>query len=105
MPVLDSHYKTPYFFRNGHISTAFSGLIRTVNGVLQTRERITLPDGDFLDLDWSSSPEKTDKVIIMLHGLEGDAKDPICWEQQNYLMIIFLMQYVLILEGVAVMII
>ena len=76
MPVLDSHYKTPYFFRNGHISTAFSGLIRTVNGVLQTRERITLPDGDFLDLDWSSSPEKTDKVIIMLHGLEGDAQRP-----------------------------
>jgi len=76
MPVLDSSYKTPYFFRNGHISTAFSGLIRTVKDVIQERERIILPDDDFIDLDWSYSNEKTTKVIILLHGLEGNAQRP-----------------------------
>ena len=76
MPVLESYYKAPFLFRNGHISTIYSGLVRQVKGVLQERERITLPDGDFLDLDWSFSEEKTNKVIILLHGLEGNAQRP-----------------------------
>lgn len=76
MPVLESNYKAPFLFRNGHVSTIYSGLVRQVRGVLQERERITLPDGDFLDLDWSYSEEKTNKVIILLHGLEGHAQRP-----------------------------
>jgi len=43
---------------------------------VQTRERIALDDGDFLDLDWSYAKEKTNKVIILLHGLEGNAQRP-----------------------------
>jgi hypothetical protein len=54
----------------------FSGLARKVNGVEQTRERITLPDTDFIDLDFSYSKEKSNKVIILLHGLEGHAQRP-----------------------------
>ncbi|WP_372937079.1 YheT family hydrolase [Seonamhaeicola sp.] len=76
MPVLESTYKAPYFFRNGFVSTVYSGLIRRVNGVVQKRERIILSDGDFLDLDWSFSETKSNKLIILLHGLEGDAKRP-----------------------------
>ena len=76
MPVIDSSYKAPYFFRKGFVSTVFSGLGRTVKGVVQQRERITLPDGDFLDLDWSYSELTSDKVIILLHGLEGHAQRP-----------------------------
>tara|TARA_R110000868_G_scaffold194178_3_gene439505 strand:+ start:713 stop:1666 length:954 start_codon:yes stop_codon:yes gene_type:complete len=76
MPVIESTYKTPYFFRNGHVSTAYSGLIRRVKNIIQKRERIRLPDDDFLDLDWSYSEEKTNKVIILLHGLEGNAQRP-----------------------------
>jgi hypothetical protein len=76
MPIVESKYKAPYFFRNGHVSTIYSGLIRRVNGLTQKRERITLPDGDFLDLDWSFSEEKSNKMIILLHGLEGNAQRP-----------------------------
>ena len=32
-------------------------------------ERLTLPDGDFIDLAWTKS--KPDKIVIVLHGLEG----------------------------------
>jgi hypothetical protein len=74
MPVLESTYKAPYFFRNGFVATVYSGLIRKVNGLVQKRERITLSDGDFLDLDWSYSEGKTEKLIIILHGLEGNAQ-------------------------------
>ncbi len=47
-----------------------------MKGVVQTRERITLPDGDFLDLDWSYAEQKSNKVIVLLHGLEGNAQRP-----------------------------
>ncbi|WP_445734672.1 YheT family hydrolase [Mariniflexile sp.] len=75
MPILDSTYKPPFFFKKGFVSTVYSGLIRRVS-LIQERERITLNDGDFLDLDWSFSKEKSNKLIILLHGLEGHAQRP-----------------------------
>jgi len=42
--------------------------------VLYERERIELPDGDFVDVDWSR--KKSRKLVIVLHGLEGSADRP-----------------------------
>lgn len=75
MPVIESSYKPPFPFKNGFVSTVYSGLVRRVP-LKQQRERITLGDGDFLDLDWSFSDEKTSKLIILLHGLEGNGQRP-----------------------------
>ncbi len=75
MPVIESTYKPPFFVKKGFVSTVYSGLVRKVS-LQQERERITLPDGDFLDLDWSYSNEKSNKLIILLHGLEGHAQRP-----------------------------
>ncbi|RNC92427.1 MAG: alpha/beta fold hydrolase [Allomuricauda sp.] len=74
MPLVPSNYRPPFAFRNGHFSTIYAGIFRKVNGVVQRRERIDLPDGDFLDLDWSESALSTKKVVVLLHGLEGDAQ-------------------------------
>jgi predicted alpha/beta-fold hydrolase len=76
MPILDSRYKPPIIFRNGFVSTVYSGLLRSLGGLVQTRERITLSDGDFMDLDWSYSKTKSDKLLILLHGLEGNGQRP-----------------------------
>lgn len=76
MPIVASAYKPPYFFRNSFVSTVYSGLMRRVKGVEQERERITLSDGDFIDLDWSYSKKPTKKLIVALHGLEGNAQRP-----------------------------
>lgn len=75
MPILEPTYKPPFFFKNGFVATVYSGLVRKVK-INQERERITLSDGDFLDLDWSFSKEKSNKLIILLHGLEGHAQRP-----------------------------
>ncbi|MBU2951508.1 alpha/beta fold hydrolase [Tamlana agarivorans] len=75
MPILNSTYKPFFLFRNGFVSTVYSGLVRRVD-LEQERERMTLRDGDFLDLDWSYSEEKSNKLIILLHGLEGNGKRP-----------------------------
>lgn len=74
MPIIETKYKPPHFFKNGHFSTIYSGKIRKVKDISQERERITLKDGDFIDLDFSFSKQKTNKLIIILHGLEGNAQ-------------------------------
>ena len=76
MPIIQSTYKPPFWAKKSFVSTVFSGLARTVSGVLQTRERIELDDGDFIDVDWSYAENPSDKVSILLHGLEGDAQRP-----------------------------
>ncbi len=74
MPLINSNYSPNLFFRSGHLSTIYSGLLRKVEHLDQIRERITLPDNDFLDLDWSYSNSPSNKLVISIHGLEGSAK-------------------------------
>lgn len=74
MPLIKSVYNPPHIFKNGHLSTMYAGLFREVNGLVQKRERIDLPDGDFLDLDWSYANKTSKKVTVLLHGLEGNAQ-------------------------------
>ena len=62
-------------FRNYHISTVYSAMIRRAPAE-QQRERMELKDGDFLDLDWSFAAERSEKVLVVIHGLEGSAKRP-----------------------------
>jgi predicted alpha/beta-fold hydrolase len=37
------------------------------------RERIELPDGDFLDLDWLGPHRVNGPLVVILHGLEGSS--------------------------------
>lgn len=76
MPEVPANYSPSIFFKSGHLSTIYCGLVRRVNGVTQKRERLHLADGDFLDLDWSQSTTPTRKLVILLHGLEGDGQRP-----------------------------
>ncbi|WP_411766939.1 YheT family hydrolase [Winogradskyella sp. A3E31] len=76
MPIIESTYKPPFWAKNGYVATVYSGLLRSVKGLEQKRERIFLNDGDYLDLDWSYSKEKSNRVIVLLHGLEGNGQRP-----------------------------
>jgi predicted alpha/beta-fold hydrolase len=74
MPLISSIYKPPVLFRNGHFSTIYSSKLRIAPKVQHNRERIILPDGDFLDLDWSHATKHSKDLVILLHGLEGNAQ-------------------------------
>lgn len=76
MPTIESSYHPPLLFRNGHISTIYAAVMRKVSIPEQQRERLELADGDFLDLDWTYSKNPSTSVIILLHGLEGNAQRP-----------------------------
>jgi predicted alpha/beta-fold hydrolase len=56
------------FLFSGHLETIYPAILRFVD-VEYTRERISTPDDDFLDLDWLKQGSK--KVVIISHGLEG----------------------------------
>lgn len=75
MPLIKSKYNPSFIFRNYHVSTVYSALVRRVE-TEQERERLSLRDGDFLDLDWSFSKRAASKVLIVIHGLEGSASRP-----------------------------
>ena len=76
--VADSRNQPPFYLFNGHLQTIVPSLWRTVPEVAYQRERLELPDGDFLNLDWSHLPatQPTDGLAIVSHGLEGDASRP-----------------------------
>lgn len=74
MPIIPSKYQAPFLFRNGHWASIYPSVFRRIKGVQTKRERITTPDNDFLDLDWSK--KGADKLVLVLHGLEGDAGRP-----------------------------
>ncbi|RMA66147.1 YheT family hydrolase [Ulvibacter antarcticus] len=73
MPIIESKYQPAFPFRNGHFSTIYSAKLRPTPKLEQQRERISLPDGDFLDIDWSFAKKKSNKVVVILHGLEGNS--------------------------------
>ena len=62
-------YQRPRLLFTNHIETIYPALLRRVEGIHYLRERIPTPDEDFLDLDWLW--QKSTKLIILSHGLEG----------------------------------
>jgi predicted alpha/beta-fold hydrolase len=76
--VAESNYQPPFYLFNGHLQTIVPSLWRTVPDVTYQRERLELPDGDFLNLDWSHLPDMrpTNGLVVVSHGLEGDASRP-----------------------------
>jgi len=74
MPLIKSDYSPPLIFKNGHVSTIYSAKLRPSVYLPQERERLTLPDNDFIDLDWSYANHSKNRLAILLHGLEGNAQ-------------------------------
>ena len=75
MPLLpNSDFKRPKWLFNGHLETIYPALLRKVNFQAPTKERISTPDGDFLDLDWYLGGNS--RLTIISHGLEGSSNRP-----------------------------
>ena len=64
----------PFFLFTAHLETIYPAILRRVILIPYTRERISTPDDDFLDLDWLR--KDSDKVVIISHGLEGNSGRP-----------------------------
>mgnify|MGYP001362422423 CR=1 FL=1 len=69
MPLLTSSYNAPRWLRGGHRQTILPVLLPRRASPWQRRERLELPDGDFLDLGWLQSGHA--RLALLSHGLEG----------------------------------
>lgn len=71
MPLINTDFSASYPFKNKHFSTVYRTLF-TRPQVSFKRTRIDTEDGDFLDLDITSA--NSERVILMIHGLEGSSQ-------------------------------
>lgn len=86
--IVESAFRAPWWLRNPHLQTLWQRFARRRPLVALRRERLELPDGDFLDLDWARpidgpEPARRDAhgaagtpLVIVLHGLEGSSASP-----------------------------
>lgn len=65
-------FQPAWWCRNRHLQTICGPLFKRERLPLR-RERVSTPDGDFLDLDWLDGPPAA-PLLLVLHGLEGSAR-------------------------------
>ncbi len=70
MPI-NKAFEPAWWRRGPHMQTLWPTLIRRRPRVQLRHERLELPDGDFVDLQWTEA--QTGPVVIVLHGLEGSS--------------------------------
>ncbi|MGE5319798.1 MAG: hydrolase [Hyphomicrobiaceae bacterium] len=72
LPSENAVYRAPAWLPGGHLQTIYTSLFIRVAPVVYRRERLELPDGDFLDFDWVNGRAAA-PVVVLFHGLEGSA--------------------------------
>ncbi len=65
-----STYRAPVWLPGGHAQTIYPYLLPRP-AVTYRRERLTTPDGDFVDVDWITDAVDESPLVMLLHGLEG----------------------------------
>jgi len=69
MPIIQSQFKAAWWLANPHLQTLWPTFFKKRPQLDLTSEKVELDDGDFLDLKWTKN--HSDKVVIVIHGLEG----------------------------------
>lgn len=66
-------FRPAWWCRGAHLQTLWPVLVRRAPRVRLRRERLELPDGDFIDLDWLACGAAAGPLVVILHGLEGSS--------------------------------
>ena len=67
--ITRSAFRPAWWLPGPHLQTLFPSLFRPRRPPPLIRERLELPDGDFLDLEWTVNTPGS--IVLVLHGLEG----------------------------------
>ncbi len=68
--IKQSRFKPAWWLPSPHLQTIWPTLFRRCPKIITKRERLILPDDDFIDIDWAGS-ENDLPLVLVLHGLEG----------------------------------
>jgi hypothetical protein len=69
-----SGFRAAWWLPGRHAQTIAGRLVRRPKVPAFRRERVDLPDGDFVDLDWAPGGRGDRPLVLLLHGLEGSAR-------------------------------
>jgi predicted alpha/beta-fold hydrolase len=71
--LIKSEFKPVWWLRNKHLQTAWQKYSRKGLNVTTVSQELDLPDGDFIDINWTEKPQadSTTPMVIVFHGLEG----------------------------------
>ncbi|PTU30050.1 hydrolase [Stenotrophobium rhamnosiphilum] len=64
-------FKAHALLQNSHLQTLWPALLRPLPILEIRRERLELPDGDFVDLGWSGAVATGAPLAVLVHGLTG----------------------------------
>lgn len=67
--IKKSTFKPAWWLPNAHLQTIWSPMFRKQPKITTRHERLELPDGDFIDLNWFGEGEGP--IVVLLHGLGG----------------------------------
>lgn len=79
--LVDSTFRPDPLLPGGHLQTIVAAMLRAAPVVAWRRERLELPDGDFVDLDWHGPPPGAGPLVLLLHGLGGGPESPYIRDQ------------------------
>ncbi len=71
--VAPADFAPAWWLPGPHLQTVWPAFCRPACPVSLTRERLELPDGDFIDIDWAGD---AGPVVVVLHGLQGSSRSP-----------------------------
>jgi predicted alpha/beta-fold hydrolase len=72
--IVESDFRPPWWAKNRHVQTIFPRLIQKRAKLDYRKEKLALPDGDFVNLIWAGDVQKSSGLIAMFHGLEGSIR-------------------------------
>lgn len=71
--IITSEFKPLWWLKNRHGQTLYRTLTNRLQASVDRHERLELPDGDFIDLAWSTKGAGSKSpLVILLHGLGGN---------------------------------
>ncbi|MES2491419.1 MAG: hydrolase [Pseudomonadota bacterium] len=69
--ILEAPFVAHRWMGGAHLQTLFPALLRPLPALEIRRERLELPDGDFVDLGWSGAAAPGTPLAVLVHGLTG----------------------------------
>ena len=72
--VTASSFRAPWWLKNCHAQTLWPRFHAPAPLSFYKKERLELPDGDFVDLCWT--PGESGPLVAVFHGLEGSIDSP-----------------------------
>ena len=72
--LVTSDFTPPKWARNRHVQTIWPRFFQKRLPMAFRRQRLTLPDNDFVELAWGVEVERPKGLVVIFHGLEGSVK-------------------------------